>query len=387
MSGCACAATLASRGVWTTLVNSALDVTGMPGYGPVLGHIRFALDGVLRVIAVLDALPRELRCAWLSGSLLCRPEIDGMGGIIVDPRAVSLRVKWVLEQYPRLRLRQAQVTSLEPHEEGGWVARSAFGDEFRAAHVVLAVGLSLGGRLTVGSQTLEGGRYGEMAADALRESLQRLGIRFRESGLVVDYTDCVRFEAPPTGAVPLQSLATAGEGATAQETATSGVNGWSVWLDAIGRWAREFSSWEAQLAHGERGPAPLLNYSLEGSSMVRPQWALRPVPEQRGGHGGMEDATTLYPAGLATSEWAGVTGRRDGQSLEGAYRSRLGYEVRADVMRDGDEDGRIAGMSGVWAVGRVAGGSSYLDSLASGVKTAAAVGAAAAPGDLGPGAE
>ena len=387
VSGCACAAALASRGVWTTLVNSALDVTGMPGYGPVLSRAPLSLDGMLRVIAVLDALPRELRCAWLSGALLCRPEIEHVGGLIVDPRAVSLRVKWVLEQYPRLWLRQALVTSLDPHEEGGWVARSAFGEEFRATYVVLAVGLSLAGRLTVGSQTLEGGRYGEVAADALRESLQRLGVRLREGGLSVGYTECATFVVPPTGAVALQPLATAGEDATWPETVTSGVSGWSVWLEAAGRWSRESSAWEAQMAHGERGPAPLLEYSLEGAHVLRPHWALRAVAERQKGHGGMGNDVALYPAGLATSEWAGATGGREGEPPGKAYRSRLGYEVRADVIKDGDEDGRIPGLSGVWAVGRVAGASSYVESLASGVRAAAAVATAAAPVETGLGTE
>jgi hypothetical protein len=65
----------------------------------------------------------------------------------------------------------------------------------------------------------------------------------------------------------------------------------------------------------------------------------------------------------------------------------LGYEVRADVIKDGDEDGRIPGLSGVWAVGRVAGASSYVESLASGVRAAAAVATAAAPVETGLGTE
>ncbi|NLE74920.1 MAG: hypothetical protein GX604_09890 [Actinobacteria bacterium] len=381
VSGCACAAVLASRGVATTLVNSALDVTGMPGYGPVLSHVR--PEEARAVVAALDALPMEMRCAWLSGSLLCRPELTEVAGLIVDPRAVSLRVKWVLEQYPQLQLRQALVTAVQADGDGGWIIRSAFDDELRASYVVVAVGLSLGGRLTVGMQTLEGGRYGEVASDELLEVLRGLGVKCEVSSLSVGHTECATFTDLPSGSVAMERLDDARRKTTKRSSAAVSADPWFVWLEAVERWGRESAVWERGVSGEERGPAPLLSYSLERNDYVRPSWALSGSTQNEDCGDGARDAVVLYPAGLATAEWA-TAERATGNSVDWdmpqeAHRSRPGYEVRAYVVRDVDDEGRVSGLDGIWAVGRVAGASSYVESLASGVRAAAAVAAAAGP--------
>ena len=63
VSGCACAARLAATGVQVTVVSSALDVVGLPGYGP---EVWAGSGGLSEIVATLDLLPDGLRWAWLN---------------------------------------------------------------------------------------------------------------------------------------------------------------------------------------------------------------------------------------------------------------------------------------------------------------------------------
>ncbi len=188
VSGCACAATLAMNGIRVTLLNSALDSVGQPGYGPVV----CASDrDWSRIVGTLATLPQPLRNAWLDACSVA--DID-TPLLFVDRRMLSIETKRALERMTGLEFRQGLVTEvrIEPQEgtqalPGGIrsavqkvVVTTAFGEAIAAEAVVLAVGLSLGGRVRVGDDVLSGGRYGETPSDELRDALAKLGITFRE---------------------------------------------------------------------------------------------------------------------------------------------------------------------------------------------------------------
>jgi hypothetical protein len=171
VSGCACAATIATLGIGVTVVGMALDSVGLPRFGPVVDEGPGCVE---RVSGALRAVPTVLADVWLDACLV--PE--GRGDCVaVDRRRVSVETKRALEGVPGLRFRQGLVVGLR--SGGRLVVETAFGEALEADVVVLATGLSLGGRVTVGAQDSVGGGYGETPSEGLRQALQALGAEWR----------------------------------------------------------------------------------------------------------------------------------------------------------------------------------------------------------------
>lgn len=180
VSGTAAAAACAQAGKRALLLSSSLDVTGLPSYGPVVG----AAVGVVR--RELAALPASIRGSW-GPELLCD---ERSGLVVMDPRNVSLRLKWALENMPGLDLRQATVVAVEwkfgrGRVGGGIEVFGALKEVFRARACVLAPGLGLRGSIRMGEQELSGGRYGEVPADELCDQLEVAGVALTQRSLLV----------------------------------------------------------------------------------------------------------------------------------------------------------------------------------------------------------
>ncbi len=160
-------------------------------------------DGWERIAGVVAAMPPALRDAWLDSSVASD---TGAPFFCVDRRVLSIETKRALEGMPGLEFRQGLATGLRTgseaeHLSGGGagccskdddgrsallerarvVVETAFGDDIEADAVVLAVGLSLGGRVETGDHALPEERGGDVFADGLRASLERLGVSFREA--------------------------------------------------------------------------------------------------------------------------------------------------------------------------------------------------------------
>lgn len=106
-----------------------------------------------------------------------------LGGLFlnVDRRLVSIETKRLLETMSGLEFRQGLVSNLHVEKREGRdcvVLETVFGEVLEAEAVVLAVGLSLGGRVQIGEDRLAGGRYGETPSDGLLEALGRYGVEF-----------------------------------------------------------------------------------------------------------------------------------------------------------------------------------------------------------------
>ena len=104
VSGCACAAALASAGLHVTLMNSAMDSVGLPAYGPDLIGSGEGWGGIEETMA---ALPLPLRGVWLEAA--ARPA-SGEAILNIDRRKVSVETKRALERIPGLEFRQGLVT-------------------------------------------------------------------------------------------------------------------------------------------------------------------------------------------------------------------------------------------------------------------------------------
>ena len=376
VSGCACAARLAAGGVQVTVVSSALDVVGLPGYD---SEVWAGPGGLTEITDTLDLLPDGLRWAWLNAASF--PE-SGEPVLLVDRRAVSIESKRALEAIPGLGFRQGLVTDVRVRNrareagapdpvtdavaaaragsgvqtETGVEVETAFGEVFRADAVVLAPGLALRGRIEVGDEILPGGRYGEVPADQLHSALEALGITFEEA--TVDVAPRYSGGAPLVEAA-FESSHIGGENASTLVTrrllpARALVPGPSS-EDHV--WPEGFP------------PAPHRTESL------RPQDAVLSTSS--------EHAVVVTPDGSATAEYyvqlRNATlkpGKTGPDALLGALDwsggiTRLGHRVHALVAVGIDPTGRVPeGMEQIRIVGRSAGAESYLGSLRSGVRAA-----------------
>ena len=141
-------------------------------------------DNAEYVLKALDEAAPALRDVWLEHAWTWNEEVGedpstpGGSGVVIDRRAVSLGTKWRVENEELIELRQGLAVSIEEREGDGVIVRTVFGEEFPGRVALVAVGLALGGRICVAEQETPGGRYGEVAADALLDQLRSQGARF-----------------------------------------------------------------------------------------------------------------------------------------------------------------------------------------------------------------
>jgi hypothetical protein len=378
VSGCACGATLAAAGIDVTLVSSALDLVGLPSYGP---GVWFGADCIERCMEALDELPPVLREVWVDACIV--PE-GGPSCVVVDRRRLSVETKRALEGFGGLKFRQGLVVELRAGRSREGLAggsgkgaaaaqedllelETAFGEVLPADVVVLAPGLGLGGRLVVGEQEMMGGRYGETPSDHLMESLSALGVEW------VTVTELVgaRFVAAKAD-VEGSALWVASPGEVGTECVESPD---PIPLRRVLSRVREVE--RARRGEG-RGPAYGAGAKWRSDLPPSPYFATVGVGAgfkcgmgtARVAAGGVWDAV---PDGLATGE-AYVVPRASGEAelLLEVTESRPAQSIRGLAIGNVDSRGRFVGRavgeSRVWVAGRAAGAGGYVESLRSGVK-------------------
>ena len=368
VSGTACAASLAGFGTRVILVNSALDVVGLPAYGPAVETPDRTWTGLAEVF---HRLPRDVATAWLAGA---QASLGERARVVVDRRRVSMRLKWLLENLPGVEFRQGLVVSVERERDVQVLVTTAFGEEFRGEACVLAPGLALRGRVQIGDQRLAGGRYGEVPADRLFECLQRAGVPFRPT--VVDVGACVRGADPRrtdddwvrrNGAASLTPLA---------RSRLAGLfDGMLSFVDD----PRLVAAGHAEVRRAMRGWEDRLPLQVEHESpSVEAPWGDSESGVGPMGHAGRGGRTELLPDGVATGEWYVASGAlRAGLDASEWTVTRPPHRIEAQVVASGpagDEGStgvaRVSTMPGVWVCGRAAGARSYVESLVSGAVAA-----------------
>lgn len=345
------------------LVNSALDSVGLPGYGPVLeyseyggapGHHDVDSPGS-GLVEVLRKAAAPLVSAWLAHAWA---PAGGLPLALVDRRAVSLAVKWRVENEDLIELRQGIVAAVEGRNGAGEEAGSrdavavwtAFGERIVGDAVVVAVGLALGGRVSVGGQKQAGGRLGEVAADALLEDLRLRGAVFKEARVAVGMRLSARGGPDPAhqGGLYRPRLTDQSEPRLRSLEFAPVTAG----LGDHERWASEVH---------EGFVAPPSPYDHSRSSVVALAWD-RGAPSLP-----REEDLVLIPDGVATGEWYVPPGVSQDLSFERILGSEVGvsrpaHEITGFVASGGE--GRL--LPDVWVVGQAAGARNYLESLAGG---------------------
>lgn len=397
VSGCACAARLSCLGASVLVVSSALDVVGLPGYGPVLDAGESGWAGILEAFSLL---PEALRWAWLGSAWLLE---SGDPTLIVDRRAISVETKRCVEQMPGVSFRQGLVVAIR-HVADAMEVETAFGEIFEADVVVLAPGLALRGEMAVGDDRPAGGRYGEVPANELHDVLARMGMKFRETEVHVgahlsdeQARDLRRRFEPMSAnsprvaenrssdvAVAVVSLA---ELMTQPDRPCS--TGESLADDALAEVLRAVKALGGGETNCRAWPEgfPLPPYWTQ----TPPHPAIMGLSVCTNDETGTDQEVWLVPDGTTTCEWyvASRSTRPDAEQLEeragvasgrgdvwdsqsaGLVASRLEYSVKAMIVDGVDEKGKTEiGQDRIWVVGRCAGARNYLESLLSGVRAA-----------------
>jgi hypothetical protein len=401
ISGCACAAWLATRGRRVLVISSALDSVGLPSYGPVLAVSR---DECARLAKVLRLLPADFNQA-LVGFAWADPVTDT---VVIDRRVVSVEMKRRLELLDGLTFRQGLVVNVRCMDDQRAVAdpaqsvddpgepadarsslevETAFGETFCARAVVLAVGLGLHGRIRISEHEIAGGRYGEVPADRLYESLLRAGAEFELRGIRVGArvqanAERAKFPARERSLIRLSDL---------REDARC----------VLYRGRSSGPSWGivelAGIPGNENVDKEALAFDKSPSSSSWPP-GFPPAPHTSGA---LVDRTIFWARadgsaidGLATHEFylspetesAAALGTEDGDgggALAPALEDQAGaldlcatrpaHTIRARVLRELCVGGRLPSVPGIWACGRASGAASYIEELETGVATADAI--------------
>ncbi len=166
----------ARMGKKTLLATMQLDAVAKMPCNPAIGGIAKG-----QLVREIDALGGEMgRCIDRTGiqfKMLNRSR----GPAVHSPRAQADRhryaqdMKFVCDMQDNLDLKQATVDDLIVENGKVLGVRTATGQEISSRAVIVCSGTFLGGRLHFGMSQIEGGRGGEMPANALSDTYRSLG--------------------------------------------------------------------------------------------------------------------------------------------------------------------------------------------------------------------
>ncbi len=177
-AGCEAALAAARMGARTLLLTMNLDLVAQmpcnPGVGgPAKGHLLREIDALGGEMARnLDRTFIQIRMLNTSkGPAVRAPRVQA------DKRLYSLAMKHTLETTENLDLHQAMVEGLLIQGDRVVGVQTAWGQQYRAACVVMTTGTFLRGRVIQGERSHQAGRAGERSSVQLATSLKRYGFR------------------------------------------------------------------------------------------------------------------------------------------------------------------------------------------------------------------
>ncbi|HEU4344170.1 MAG TPA: tRNA uridine-5-carboxymethylaminomethyl(34) synthesis enzyme MnmG [Candidatus Binatia bacterium] len=168
----------ARMGCDTLMLTLNLDHIGQMSCNPAIGGI-----GKGHLVKEIDALGGEMARAIDETGIQFRVLNTKKGPAVRASRAQAdkslyrQRMKRVLENCPRLTLRQASVERLIVEDGVVRGVETQIGEAFLAHRVILTTGTFLKGLIHVGDRNYAAGRAGDFAVQGLSESLSNLGFR------------------------------------------------------------------------------------------------------------------------------------------------------------------------------------------------------------------
>jgi len=178
-AGIEAALAAARLGCHTAIFTINLDAVGNCPCNPSIGGTAKG-----HLVRELDALGGEMGktadACFLQSRMLNRgkgPAVHSLRAQI-DRRKYSDTMKHKLELQENLELRQAEITDIEPQDDGYLLTTQMLAQYF-CKTVVVATGTYLGGRIYVGEVSYESGPDGMFPATKLSLSLKKLGLPLR----------------------------------------------------------------------------------------------------------------------------------------------------------------------------------------------------------------
>jgi len=208
-AGCEAARACARMGLRTAMVTMNLDLIAQMSCNPAIGGIAKghlvreidALGGLMGEVA--DAVGIQFRLLNTSrGPAVWSPRAQ------MDKRMYRVHMREVLEKEPNLRIKQAEVASLELDGRRVTGVNLRDGRRIDAGAVIVTTGTFLNGLAHVGENRYSCGRNGEAPSQLLGDQLRTLGLPWtrlktgtppRLDGRSIDWT---RFEPQPGDADP-----------------------------------------------------------------------------------------------------------------------------------------------------------------------------------------
>jgi len=175
-AGTEAALAAARMGRQTLLLTTNLDTIGQMSCNPAIGGL--AKGHLAREI---DALGGEMGVNTDQTGIQFRMLNTKKGPSVWAPRAqcdkkaYQFRLKWIVEQQPKLELKQAMIDDILVEGDKVCGVLTKMGVQYNADAVIVTTGTFLRGLIHVGEAKLESGRAGEPAAYSLSDSLKRLG--------------------------------------------------------------------------------------------------------------------------------------------------------------------------------------------------------------------
>jgi len=178
-AGCEAAMASARFGAKTALITHRLDTLGEMSCNPAIGGL--AKGHLVREIDALDGAMAR----WIDkGGIQFRVLNKSKGPAVQGPRAQADRALYRqaayadLSQQENLTLIESGVEDLMSDSQGKHITgvRTASGQKYMAACVVLTAGTFLKGVMHVGQTQTPGGRFGEAPCQGISASLKRLGL-------------------------------------------------------------------------------------------------------------------------------------------------------------------------------------------------------------------
>lgn len=177
-AGCEAGLALARTGNKTLLLTLSLDAVAFLACNPSIGGTAKG-----QLVSEVDALGGEMGVNIDKTMLQIRMLNSGKGPAVQSLRAQADKIEYhnemkkTLENTPNLFLRQGEAIDIICNDlTQEKIVKTAVGEEYKAKAVILATGVYLKSRIIIGDYTKDVGPNGFSNAQALSDSLKRLGI-------------------------------------------------------------------------------------------------------------------------------------------------------------------------------------------------------------------
>jgi len=360
-AGCEAARACARMGLRTAMVTMNLDLIAQMSCNPAIGgiakgHLVREIDALGGLMAeVADAVGIQFRLLNTSrGPAVWSPRAQ------MDKRVYRVHMREVLENEPNLRIKQAEVASLEIDGRRVTGVNLRDGRRIDAGAVVVTTGTFLNGLAHVGEMQYSCGRNGEAPSQLLGDQLRTLGLPWtrlktgtppRLDGRSIDWS---KFEPQPGDAEPTPFSFLTDKITRAQIQCHIGYT-----TEETGRILREAIPRSPLYSGQIEGVGPRYCPSIEDKIVKFPDKLRHQIflePEGLDTHEVyLNGMSTSMPVDVQTAVVASIPG------LEHAEMIRPGYAIEYDAIdpRELDHTLAVKSIEGLYLAGQINGTSGY----------------------------